>query len=93
MAPAPDLPPPEVECWFRLQVARLWPAALGSLSLRRSPCVRSRCQACETGEQHPSYVLYGPRRGGHRFAVYVPDELVPKIRQTLENGRALQERP
>ncbi len=81
---------PAVERWFRDQVASRWPAALGSLSLRRSPCIRDKCHACETGEQHPSYVLYG-RHAGRRFAVYVPDALVPEVRRALENGRALQQ--
>lgn len=79
----------DLERWFRRQVTTRWPAALGSLSLRRSPCTRPRCHACATGEQHPSYVLYG-RQAGRRFAVYVPDRLVPALRQALENGRALQ---
>jgi len=79
----------DLERWFRQEVARRWPAALGSLSLRRSPCTRERCHACATGEQHPSYVLYG-RQAGRRFAVYVPDRLVPLLRQALANGRALQ---
>ena len=82
--------PADVERWFRTQIASLWPAGLGSLSLRRSPCVRPRCHVCETGEQHPSYVLYGRQRG-RRFAVYVPDALVPEVRRALRNGRALQE--
>ncbi len=80
----------DVERWFREHAARLWPAALGSLSLRRSPCVRAQCQACATGEQHASYVLYGRSRG-RRFAVYVPDDLAADLRQALANGRALQE--
>jgi hypothetical protein len=78
-----------VERWFRDELGELWPVALGSLSLRRSPCIRKSCQACETGEQHSSYVLYG-RQAGRRFAVYVPDALVPRIQRALENGRALQ---
>ena len=41
-------------------------------------------------EQHASYVLYG-RLKGRRFAVYVPEELVPEVRRCLENGRALQD--
>ena len=89
MARVPELPA-EVERWFRHEIARRWPVALGSLSLRRSPCVRPRCHACETGEQHPSYVLYGRQRG-RRFAVYIPDQLVPRIRQALSLGRQLQE--
>lgn len=68
----------------------LWPALLGSLSFRRSPCVRENCPACKSGEQHPSWVLYG-RHQGRRIAVYVPEELVPEVRRGLDNGRALQE--
>jgi hypothetical protein len=72
------------------EAAGLWPALLGSLSFRRSPCVRENCPACRSGEQHPSYVLYG-RAKGRRVAVYVPEELVPEVRRSLDNGRALQE--
>lgn len=80
----------DVERWFREKLAKLWPAGLGSLTLRRSPCIRQSCQACQTGEQHPSYVLYG-RRNGRRLALYVPDRLVPEVKRAVENGRALQE--
>ena len=82
--------PTDVERWFRTQAADLWPAALGSLSLRRSPCIREHCEACARGEQHASYVLYC-RVGGRRRAVYVPEDLVPAIEQSLRNGRALQQ--
>src|SRR5215475_3369524 len=64
-----------------------WPALLGSLSLRRSRCIRT---ACRSGEQHQSYVLYG-RANGRRVAVYVPEELVPEVQRSLDNGRALQD--
>ena len=80
----------DVERWFRDQVSRLWPMGLGSLTLRRSPCIRAGCHACQTGEQHPSYVLYA-KQNGRRLTVYVPDCLVPEIRKAIENGRALQE--
>jgi hypothetical protein len=82
--------PSDVERWFRTEAAGLWPAALGSLSLRRSPCVREHCEACARGDQHPSHVLYC-RVKGRRVAIYIPDELVPQIQQSLDNGRALQE--
>jgi hypothetical protein len=82
--------PTDVEHWFRAQAADLWPAALGSLSLRRSPCVRDHCPACARGDQHTSYVLYG-RIKRRRIALYIPDDLEPEIRRALENGRALQE--
>ena len=80
----------DVEQWFQKQAAGLWPAALGSLSLRRSPCVREHCKACRSGEQHPSHVLY-VRISGRRFAIYIPEELVPEVRLSLDNGRVLQE--
>ena len=82
--------PADVERWFRSQTAALWPAALGSLSLRRSPCIRDHCDACARGDQHASYVLYC-RIKGRRVSLYIPDELVPQIRLSLENGRTLQE--
>lgn len=82
--------PTDVERWFRARAAGLWPAALGSLSLRKSPCTRDHCAACARGEQHASYVLYG-RINGRRTAIYVPDDLEPEVRRALENGRALQQ--
>jgi hypothetical protein len=82
--------PADVSCWVQSEAAKLWPAILGSLSLRRSPCIREHCPACLAGEQHSSYVLYG-RVDGHRYGVYVPQELVPEVRGYLDNGRALQE--
>src|ERR1700747_3006747 len=90
MAPTNFESPSDVLRWLQSETADLWPAMLGSLSLRRSPCVRENCRACQSGEQHPSYVLYG-RLKGRRFAVYVPEELVPEVRRCLDNGRALQE--
>jgi hypothetical protein len=85
-----DESPVDVARWLAGQAAGTWPAMLGSLSLRRSPCIRENCAACQSGEQHPSYVLYG-RLKGRRFSVYVPEELVPEVRRCLDNGRAVQE--
>jgi hypothetical protein len=80
----------DVQRWWQQQSANLWPAALGSLSFRRSLCIRPNCPACLSGEKHPSYVLYG-RQQGRRFSLYVPEELVPQVQRWLDNGRALQE--
>jgi hypothetical protein len=92
--PTKSKPKPEsladVQRWLQERSAKLWPAALGSLSFRRSPCIRPNCPACLSGEKHPSYVLYG-RHQGHRFSLYVPEELVPQVQRWLDNGRALQE--
>jgi hypothetical protein len=82
--------PSDVASWLRSESSALWPAVLGSLSLRRSRCIRENCPACLSGEQHQSYVLYG-RVNGRRVAVYVPEELVPDVQRSLDNGRALQE--
>ena len=80
----------DVQQWFRDHATNLWPAALGSLSLRRSPCIRENCEACVKGEKHPSYFLY-VRMKGKRLSLYVPDELVPDVQKSLDNGRELQE--
>lgn len=76
--------------WFTGELERLFPAGLGSLSLRRSPCIRERCHVCETGEKHASYVYYGSRRG-QRFSIYVPDELAGEVERALENGSKLKD--
>jgi hypothetical protein len=76
--------------WFLDAVQPLFPVADGSLSLRKSSCVRANCRACAAGEGHRSYVLYG-RSAKKRFSVYVPQELVEDIRKALENGRRLKD--
>ena len=62
----------------------------GSLSLRKSSCVRANCPACAAGEGHRSYVLYG-RTAKKRFSIYVPEDLVPEVKAAIENGRRLKE--
>jgi hypothetical protein len=80
----------DVQRWFQSHVASLWPAALGSISLRRSRCIRKNCSACASGEKHPSWVLSGHLQG-KRFSVYVPESRVAEVQGCLKNGRALQE--
>jgi hypothetical protein len=82
--------PADVQRWLQTKASDLWPAALGSLSLRRTGCMRKNCSACESGEKHPSWVLSGHVQD-QRFSLYVPDALVPEVQRCLENGRALQE--
>jgi hypothetical protein len=82
--------PADVARWLERLSAEKWPAILGSLSLRRSPCIRENCAACQSGEQHQSYVLYG-RIKGRRVSIYIPEELVPEVRRALDNGRAVQD--
>jgi len=76
--------------WFEKATKGLWPIALGSISLRKSPCIRKNCSACASGKGHLSYALSG-YRGKQRFAIYVPDELAPEVQKAIENGRQLQE--
>ncbi len=80
----------DVRAWFVERIGGLFPAGLGSLSLRRTRCIRQRCHACATGERHVSYVLSG-RSGGRRFSLYIPDVLAQEVEQALVNGRAFQE--
>jgi uncharacterized protein DUF6788 len=80
----------DVAYWLRSESASLLPALLGSLSVRRRRCVRKNCAACQSGEQHKTYVLYS-RAHGRRVAVYLPEELVSEVQRRLDNGRALQD--
>jgi hypothetical protein len=80
----------DVRRWFLQQVSELWPLATGSLSLRTGPCIREHCTACERGEGHASYALYG-RKNNRRFSLYVPEELVPLVQQAVNNGRKLEQ--
>jgi hypothetical protein len=82
--------PSDVQRWLQTKTAGLWPAALGSLSLRRTRCIRKNCSACQSGEKHPSWVLSGHIQN-QRFSLYVPEALVPEVQRCLDNGRALQE--
>jgi len=80
----------DVRSWYLRAIGELWPIALGSVSLRKSPCIRENCAACASGQGHRSYALSG-YRGNRRFSVYVPDELAPEIQEALEQGRQLQD--
>lgn len=82
--------PEQVVKWFQKAVQKLGPAVSGSLSLRKSPCIRKNCPACAHGEGHASYALYGRLRG-KRFSIYVPNELVPEMSAAIANGQRVQE--
>ncbi len=82
--------PEDVRRWFLNAIRDLGPVALGSISLRKSPCIRENCSACASGEGHSSYALSG-YRGNRRFSVYVPDDLAPEIQKAVEKGRRLQD--
>lgn len=78
----------QVRLWFQAAVRDLWPVAVGSLSLRKSPCIRTHCQFCESGRGHSSHSLYG-RKGDQRFSIYVPEELAEDLERAIRNGRDL----
>jgi len=81
--------PEQVRSWFQTAVRDLWPVAIGSISFRKSPCIRKNCQLCASGQGHSSYALYG-RSGKRRFSIYVPDELAKDVEKAVQNGRDLQ---
>lgn len=82
--------PEDVRRWFLSTIKKLWPVALGSISLRKSPCIRKNCPACASGEGHSSYALSG-YQGESRFSVYVPDVMAREIGDAVERGRRLQD--
>ena len=82
--------PEQVRRWFLNAIEKLWPIAGGSISLRKSPCIRENCSACASGVGHSSYSLSGYREN-RRFSVYVPDQLAPDIQKAVETGRELQD--
>lgn len=82
--------PEQLKQWFQEAIGDLWPVAIGSLSLRKSPCIREHCRLCESGEGHSSYALYG-RKGKRRFSVYVPYDLAPELERAIRNGRRVHE--
>lgn len=76
---------------FAAQLPTLWPPLKGSLSEIRKPCIRPQCPACTRGDKHPAF-LWTFTEQGRRRCLYVPPELVPRLRQALENGRRLEVR-
>ena len=74
---------------FLRQLQRLWPAIKGSLAEVRKPCIRPNCAACARGDKHPAFI-FSFTDEGRRRCMYVPPELVPRLRQALRNGKAVE---
>lgn len=79
----------EVQKDFQRQLLSLWPALKGSLCQVRKPCIRPNCPACARGDKHPAFILTFTQKGRRR-CMHVPAELVPLLREGLENGRKLE---
>ena len=77
---------------FMDELAGWWPLAKGSLVEVRKPCVRARCPACASGKKHRAWLFSFTPPGGKRRCRYVPAELVPLLRQALDNGQQVERR-
>ena len=75
---------------FRAQLASLWPPLKGSLALVKKPCIRKNCPACAKGDKHAAWML-AFTQDKRRRCMYVPKELVPLLRQGIQNGRRLEQ--
>lgn len=74
---------------FQSEILALWPVLKGSLAEVRKPCIRPHCAACACGDKHPAFIWSFTEKGRRR-CMYVPAEMVPLLRQGLENGRKLE---
>ena len=79
----------DLQKYFQQQLDHLWPVLKGSLSEVKKPCTRPDCPACARGDKHPAFIL-SFTQNGRRRCMYVPAQLVPLLRQGLENGRQLE---
>ena len=75
---------------FLAQIARLWPAAKGSVAEVHKPCVRPRCRACAEGRKHRAFIL-SYKEGGRRRCLYVPAERVAALRMAIAHGRQIEQ--
>ena len=82
--------PEEVRRWFLAEAAKLWPASLGSVSLRKNKCIRKNCYACANGEGHPTYALHFRDEDGVQHGIYIPDDLSEEMEAAVSNGRRLK---
>jgi len=76
---------------FLTQLPSLWPPLKGSLAFVKKPCIRKNCPACARGDKHPAWI-FSFTQDRRRRCMYVPKDLVPLLRQGLQNGRRLEQR-
>ena len=87
--PNPNSAESDLRRGFLRQVESFWPAIKGSLAKVHKPCIRPNCAACARGDKHPAFILSFTDQGRRR-CMYVPAEMVPRLRQALQNGKALE---
>ncbi len=75
---------------FKKELENLWPLAKGSMSEVRKPCIRPGCLACAKGEKHRAFI-FAYMDGKRRRCMHVPLELVPVMRQAIDNSRRLEQ--
>jgi hypothetical protein len=75
---------------FLAQLPALWPPLKGSLALIKKPCIRKNCPACARGDKHPAWIL-SFTQDKRRRCMYVPKQLIPFLRQGIQNGRRLEQ--
>ena len=71
------------------QIQALLPAAKGSVSQIRKPCIRPNCKICKEGRKHLAFILSW-HDGKRRRCSYVPNALVPELRKAITNGRRIE---
>ena len=81
---------PQLQQEFLAQLPALWPPLKGSLVLVKKSCIRKNCPACARGDKHPAWI-FSFTDGNRRRCMYVPKDLVPLLRQGLQNGRRLEQ--
>jgi hypothetical protein len=72
------------------QIQALWPAAKGSVSEVRKPCIRPNCMACKEGRKHRAFILSW-NDGERRRCMYVPAGIVAELRKAIANGRRIEQ--
>jgi hypothetical protein len=77
---------------FAAAARGLFPVAKGSLARVARPCGRPKeCAACLSGKRHPMWI-FAFRQEGRARCLYVPEGLVPALRQALADGREMEKR-
>jgi len=71
------------------RIAKLCPAARGTVAEVRKPCNRPNCKACASGRKHPAFIYAYTDEDGKRRCLRVPRELVRELRRRLANGRQI----